>query len=115
MPDEAPNTFDDIKPFIRMLEGSIDQARAKRLAQEGRTPAQPQVNRPGITRPATDNHASTVGSSPANPEEDTPVRAKAIPKARKIPFGNRSTSMSSHTPMTDPQTAPIATPRYRIP
>jgi len=115
MPDEAPNTFDDIKPFIRMLEGSIDQARAKRLAQEGRTPAQPQVNRPGVNRQATDNHTPTPGSAPANPEEGTPVRAKAIPKARKIPFGHRSASLSNHTPVANPQTAPIATPRYRIP
>jgi hypothetical protein len=41
MPEETQKTFDDIKPFIRMLEGSIDKARAKRLRdQEDDSPSE---------------------------------------------------------------------------
>jgi len=67
MPEETQKTFDDIKPFLRMLEGSIDRARAKRLEKEDEH----------------DQPAETPGNSPPqanSPSAAEPTRLMARPK-----------------------------------
>ncbi len=93
--------FDQIKPFLRMLEGSIDDARKRRLGHDtvppapgtaGRTaaaPANAAQPGPGNPIPMPANHAAPPA---AGPEADRPLRATPIkPKQSLHPTGFRPT------------------------
>lgn len=112
MPDESPTTFEEIKPFLRMLEGSIDEARARRLALEGQSVEDNPTGRPGETRPSStgtnpETGAST-GNSP-NPPADTPI-------GHYRPAVNQTSAVQAKPKRTTPdnRASSRATPNYRM-
>ncbi len=89
MNNKPSKNFEQIKPFLRMLEGSIDDARQRRLGHDA--PPAPASN--GSTRPVTPltpartlapNHPIPMqGNSSASPaalppDADRPLRATPI-------------------------------------
>ena len=68
MPSES-SSFETIKPFIRMLEGSIEDARQRRLQQEkdDENPTDARATGPGQPTPANDNGSNEDGPRLARP------------------------------------------------
>lgn len=113
MPEESPNTFDEIKPFIRMLERSIDAARARRLAQqEGRGSVDNASGRSG------EHAAPPTGSAPsgsvASESGDDPAEPSGRRQmATRSRFGQAEAKGSSATHRVDQRGGTLATPIYR--
>jgi len=113
MPEDSTKNFDEIKPFIRMLEGSIEEARARRLAREG-GPAEPE--KPPVDRAEEAPAASSDERERNRPSESAEnggdgssdqllrLRARAMPKARKAKPMSPENRISSS----------FARPNYRI-
>lgn len=88
MSNKPTKNFDQIKPFLRMLEGSIDDARRRRLGEDApaaNSSAQSAPARNGAPNPpAADQRAARPipmqGNQPASPapEPDRPLRATPI-------------------------------------
>ncbi len=103
MNSKPSKNFDQIKPFLRMLEGSIDDARRRRLGDDSAIAPGAPANRNGITPPsaAPQPHANPIplqGNQPGSPaatpaEPERPLRATPIkPKQSLHPStGFRST------------------------
>lgn len=119
MTEETQNTFDDIKPFIRMLEGSIDKARAKRLREE-----QPQTE--------SDNGRGMRVPGSMNPTKEAAHRSESLgsaPNAAQMsadgssPWGSNSqanstngfSSSNGNTPTngSDRRAQRLASPKYQ--
>ncbi len=87
MNSKPSKNFDQIKPFLRMLEGSIDDARRRRLGDDSVVAPPAPVNRNGNAAPGapqpTGNPIPLQGNQPMSPaaqpaEPDRPLRATPI-------------------------------------
>lgn len=75
--DRKPSSsFEQIKPFLRMLERSIDDARHRRLGSS----AQENLDRPSVghASPALDVAPAPAAEGPFGVEGDRPLRATPI-------------------------------------
>jgi hypothetical protein len=94
MNNKPSKNFDQIKPFLRMLEGSIDDARRRRLGEDApsaspQTPVsngqarnitagQPDTAGHPVARPLPMQGNQPVNPAPVAPEPDRPLRATPI-------------------------------------
>ena len=113
MPEESPNTFDEIKPFIRMLEGSIDAARARRLAQEGRGSVDNASGRSGQHAASPPTGSAPSGSVVSESGDDSAEASNSRQMATRIRFGQAEANGSSATHRVDQRGGALATPNYR--
>lgn len=105
MNNKPLRNFDQIKPFLRMLEGSIDDARKRRLGRDAVSPAPAPSNqapyRNGHSHSPsapTPNPIPLGGHGPSTPapgggEADRPLRATPIKPKQTLhpPSGFRPT------------------------
>lgn len=105
MNNKPLRNFDQIKPFLRMLEGSIDDARKRRLGCDAVPQPPAGANhgpyRNGLSAPAaaaSPNPLPMPGHGPlapvpASPESDRPLRATPIKPKQTLhpPTGFRPT------------------------
>ena len=102
-------TFERMKPFIKMLEGSIDEARRRRLGPDEPVDPAPQ-SRPGPEE-AAPNRSAPAGGVVAPSNESVPVNGSSaqphprLDRARPL----RATPKGFHLQRggDDPTTRPI--------
>ncbi len=109
MPDETPSTFEEIKPFLRMLEGSIDEARARRLATEGGSEPNNSAGRPGEHSAAHSTPNGSTSPSSADDSEDT-----AIGRYRPGPGQAQAKQATPKHANSNDRPSSLATPNYRM-
>ncbi len=122
MPEETQNTFEDIKPFIRMLEGSINEARAKRIAQEGREANNGNPNTgPSSSSPSTnvpsqrhDGFSNSSGNQTARPLNRDGGLASNSPSASIVGQTHSNQTNGFATGSNSLPNTTAATPNYRI-
>lgn len=110
MPDESPTTFDEIKPFLRMLEGSIDEARARRLASEGGAEPTNSSGHPGEPIPPASASAGpqNLGHSPTVPTDT------AIGNYRPVTGEASALQATPKRSQPENRASSLARPNYRM-